>query len=98
MKKRQQDEMRRDYIQQKSYQIVEMLECEWWCRLYKSDESVESHLRENFPYGRLLSEEKLLFGVIDGQLFGYVQCDIEVPERLRDYFSNFPHFFSKILL
>ena len=95
LKKRQQDEMRRDYIQQKSYQIVVMLECEWWCRLYKSDESVESHLRENFPYGRLLSEEKLLFGIIDGLLFGYVQCDIEVPERLRDYFSNFPHFFPK---
>ena len=30
VKKRQQDEMRRDYIQQKGYQIVEMWECEWW--------------------------------------------------------------------
>ena len=29
-KKRQQDEMRRDYIQQKGYQIVEMWECERW--------------------------------------------------------------------
>ena len=28
--KRQQNEMRRDYIQQKCYQIVEMWECEWW--------------------------------------------------------------------
>ena len=37
-----------------------------------------------------MSEEGLLRGVIDGQLFGYVQCDIEVPEHLRDYFSNFP--------
>ena len=46
--------------------------------------------RKNFPYRRPLSEEGLLQGVIDGQLFGYVQCDIEVPEHLRDYFSNFP--------
>ena len=46
--------------------------------------------RKNFPYRRPLSEEGLLRGVIDGQLFGYVQCDIEVPEHLRDYFSNFP--------
>ena len=30
VKKRQQDEMRRDYKQQKCYQIVEMWECEWW--------------------------------------------------------------------
>ena len=89
VKKRQQDEMRRDYIQQKGYQIVEMWECEWWS-LYKADASVKSHLRENFPCRRPLSEEGLLQGVIDGRLFGYVQCDIEVPEHLRDYFSNFP--------
>ena len=30
MKKRHQDKMRRDYIQQKGYQIVEGWECEWW--------------------------------------------------------------------
>ena len=29
VKKRQQDEMRRNYIQGKGYQIVEMWECEW---------------------------------------------------------------------
>ena len=90
VKKRQQDEMRRDYIRQKGYQIVEMWECEWWCRLYKSDESVKSHLRENFCYWRPLSEEGLMQGIIDGRLFGYVQCDIELPEHLPDYFSNFP--------
>ena len=58
VKKRQQDEMRRNYIQQKCYHIVEMWECEWWS-LYKTDASVKSHLRENFPYKRLLSEEQL---------------------------------------
>ena len=93
VKKRQQDEMRRDYIQQKGYQIVEMWECEWWS-LYKSDASVKSHLRKNFPYRRPLSEEGLLHGIIDGQLFGYVQCDIEVLEHLRDYFSKFPRIFK----
>ena len=28
-------------------------------------------------------------GITDGRLFGSVHCDIEVPEHLRDYFSNF---------
>ena len=75
-----------------------MWECEWWCRLYKSGESVKSHLRENFPYKRSLSGEGLLQGIIDGRLFGYVQCDIEVPEHLRDYFSNFlPKFRNTIV-
>ena len=58
IKKRQQDEMRRDYIQQKGYQIVEMWECDRWS-LYKTDASVKSHLRENLPYKRPLSEEQL---------------------------------------
>ena len=84
VKKRQQDEMRRDYIQEKSYQIVEMWECEWWCRLYKTDASVKSHHREDFPYRRPLSEEGLMQRILDGRLFGYVQRDIEVPKHFRD--------------
>ena len=33
-------------------------------------------------------------GIIDGRLFGYVQCDIEVPDHLQSYFSNFPLIFK----
>ena len=93
VKKRQQYEMRRDYMQQKCYQIVEMWECESWS-LYKTDASFKSHLRKNFLHRRPLSEEGLLQGIIDGRLFGYVQCDIEVPEHLRNCFSNFPPIFK----
>ena len=85
VKKRQQIEMRRDYIQQKGYKIGEMWECEC-CSLYKTDASIKSHLRESFPCRRPLIEEQLLRGIIDGRLFGYVQCNIEVLEHMRDYF------------
>ena len=97
IKKRQQDEMRRDYIQQKGYQIVEMWECEWWS-LYKTDAPVKSYLRANFLYKRPLSGEQLVRQIIDGRLFGYVQCDIEMPEHLRDYFSNFPPIFKNTVV
>ena len=69
VKKRHQDDMRRDYIQQNGYQIVEMWECEWWS-LYKTDSSVKSHLRKNFPYRRPLSEEGLMQGIFDGRISG----------------------------
>ena len=36
--------------------------------------------------------------IIEGRLFGYVQCDIEVPEHLRNYFSNFPPIFKITLM
>ena len=31
-------------------------------------------------------------------MFGYVQCDIEVPEHLRDYFSNFPPIYKNAVV
>ena len=69
-----------------------MWDSEWWS-LYKTDASVKSHLRENFPYRRPLSEEGLMQEIIDGRLFGSVQCDLQVPEHLRDYISIFPPIF-----
>ena len=89
--------MLKEYIQQKGYKISEMWKCNWW-ELYRTDASVKSYLRANFPCKRLLSEEQLLKGIIDGRLFGYVQCDFEVPEHLRDYFSNFPPNFKNTVV
>ena len=89
--------MRKEYIQQEGHKINERWECNWW-ELYRVYAPVESYLRANFPYKRPLIEEKLLQGLINGQLFGYVQCDIEVPEHLRDYFCNFPPIFENTVV
>ena len=37
-------------------------------------------------------------GIIDGRLFGYVQCDIVVPEYLSEYFSHFPPTFKNTVV
>ena len=66
-----------------------MWECERW-RLYKTTTNVKLHIREKFAYRLSLTEHQLLEGIKKGNLFGYVQCDIEVPETLRANFSNFP--------
>ena len=34
----------------------------------------------------------------EGKLFGYLQCDIEVPEILRAIFANFPPLFKITLV
>ena len=36
-----------------------MWECKWW-ELYQIDATVKNHLRENFPYQRPLSEERVM--------------------------------------
>ena len=92
-KKREMDQMRKQYIKEKGFNVVEMWECEWW-NLYKTTTCVKEHLRESFPYERPLREESLLEQIRSGKLFGYVQCDIEVPEELKEKFANFPPIFK----
>ena len=93
-KKREMDQMRKQYIKEKGYIVFEMWECEWW-KLYKTTTCVKEHLRESFPYKRLLREETLLEQMRSGKLFGYVQCDIEVPEELKKKFANSLPIFEK---
>ena len=59
IKKREQHQLRKEYIQQKGYKIIEMWECKWR-ELYRTDGTVKSHLRENLPYQRPLSEERFM--------------------------------------
>ena len=91
--KREMDQMRKQYIKEKRYNVVEMWKCEWW-NLYKTTTCVKEHLRESFPYKRPLREENLLEQIRSGKLFGYVQCDIEVPEELKKKFASFKPIFK----
>ena len=96
-KKRELNALRRHYIQEKGFKVIEMWECEWW-RLYKTTKTVKQHIREHFPYRRSLAAEQLLEEIKKGKLFGYVQCDFEVPENLRSNFNNFPPIFKNTLV
>ena len=92
-KKREMDQMRKQYIEEKGYVVVEMWECGWW-NLYKTTTCVKEHLRESFPYKRPLGEEKLLEQIRSGKLFGSVQCDIEGTEEFKKNFANFQPIFK----
>ena len=48
IKKREQDHMRKEYIQQKGYKIIEMWECNWW-ELYRIDATVKKLSSNKFP-------------------------------------------------
>ena len=87
------DQMRKQYVKEKGYNVVEMWECEWW-NLFKTTTCVNEHLRNSFPYKRSLREESLLEQIRSGKLFGYVQCDIELPEELKKKFAISPPIFK----
>ena len=58
-RKRKLDALRRPYIQEKGFKVIEMWECEWW-RLYKTTNTVKKHIREHFPHRRSVAAEQLL--------------------------------------
>ena len=63
---------------------------------HKTDNIVKQHLRGSFHYKMPRREERLLENIKSGSLFGYVQCDIQVPEKLREVFANFLPIFENI--
>ncbi|XP_075263345.1 uncharacterized protein LOC142354893, partial [Convolutriloba macropyga] len=93
IRKREHDELRRDYLRNKGYNIVEVWECKWWERV-KEEENVRNHVRKNFPFKLPMKQESLLAKKRDGKMFGYVQCYLEVPDGLKYKFSNFPPIFK----
>ena len=87
------DDMRREYIEEKGYKVEEMWERDWW-ESFKTDDKIKNHVRPRFPYKRPLSTDSLLAKIKDGSLFGYVQCDLVVPDELKSKYANFPPIFK----
>ena len=88
--------MRKEYNQQKGYKIIEMWECQWWS-LYKTDATVKSYLRANFPYKRPLSEEQLLKELLMGDSLAMSHVILKCLNTCATNFLTFPQF-SKTLL
>ena len=92
-KKREMDDMRREYIKEKGYKVEEMWECDWW-ESFKTNDKIRNYVRTHFTYKRPLSTDSLLAKIKDGSLFDYVQCDLVVPDELESKFANFPPIFK----
>ena len=48
-KKREMDDMRREYNKEKGYKMEEMWECDWW-ESFKADDKIKNHVRTHFLY------------------------------------------------
>ena len=63
--------------------VVEMWECDW--------------KRERDPPPRQkwkMTQQQIIAAVVDGTLFGMIECDIHVPTELRPYFSEMQPIFK----
>ena len=67
-------------------ETVEMWECDW--KELRDEPDVKIFL--DIPRHRkwTMTEQQILAAVIDGTLFGMVECDVRVPDNLREYFAE----------
>ena len=67
--------------------VVEMWECDW--------------KRERDPPPRQkwkMTQQQIIAAVVDGTLFGMIECDIHVPPELRPYFSEMQPIFKNTFM
>ena len=57
---------------------------------------MKNHVGTHFPFTRLLSANSLVQNIRNEKMFGYVQCDLSVPDELKAKISNFPPIFKNI--
>ncbi|XP_078681083.1 uncharacterized protein LOC144916013 [Branchiostoma floridae x Branchiostoma belcheri] len=87
-----------EYLRKCGYTVVEMRECEWLA-MVRADDRLSSFLAgRKTPTEHLpdMTEERVLQAVRSGQLFGAVECDIEVPADLKSHFSEMPPIFKNV--
>ena len=67
-------------------EVVEMWECEW--KEICKEPDVKSFLAPASRPRWTMTQQQILAAVVDGTLFGMVECDVRVPDELKDYFSE----------
>ena len=81
--------------------VVELWKCEW--KKMRRDPHVKRCLDAAFSRRRrhvqwTMTSQQILSGVRDGTVFGMIECDICVPEELRDHFAEMQPVFKNISL
>ena len=76
--------------------VVEMWECEW--KEVRNESDVKTFLTPSSRPRWTMTQQQILSAVVDGTLFGMVECDICVPEELQDYFSEMQPIFKNAMV
>lgn len=87
------------YIKDQGYRVIDLWECQW-LEMKKTNRDLQrfiaAKLRRPFDRVQSPSQEQILEAVITEKIFGCVLCDIEVPDSLKDYFSEMCPIFKNI--
>ena len=80
--------------------VIELFQCQWEDQKRDNPEidafieRKQLNLKSAFHGKRNITKEDILQKVRSGEFFGLIQCNIHVPERLREKFSDLPPIFK----
>ena len=90
-----------DYIRHLGYSFVSIWECEWQ-KMVSDNSTLKTFLKAFFDtafgINKSYTQSELLQLIEDDRLFGFVECDIHVPDHLTDKFSEMSPIFKNVSL
>ena len=83
-------------LQDKGYTIEIIWEKDWEALVTQQPE-IKAYISQRHTFThfkKYSSQDQIIKYIKDGHLFGFVECDIEVPDQLKDYFSEMTPIFK----
>ena len=77
---------------QRHVKVVEMWECGW--KEKRKEPDVKSFLAPARRQKWKMTQQQIITAVVDGTLFGMVECDVRVPSELRAHFAEMQPIFK----
>ena len=74
--------------------VVETWECDW--KELRKEPDVKSFLAPARRQKWKMTQQQIITAVVDGTLFGMVECDVRVPEHLQDHFAEMQPIFKNV--
>ena len=95
---RTRDHQRVQNLQEKGYNVEIIWEKDWQALLTQRLE-IKVYLVQHCTFThfkKYLTQDQIIQYIREGRLFGFVECDIEVPEQLKEYFSEMTPIFKNV--
>ena len=77
-------------LQDKGY-MVEIIWGKDWEALLTQQPEIKAYISQHRTYAhfkKYLNQDQIIQYIQDRRFFGFVECDIEVPDQLKEYFSE----------
>ena len=89
-----------EYLIEEGFRVIEMRECQW-TNAKRYSTQVGEFVRERFnTWSKMnrgpLTQNAIIDAIARGDIFGMVECDIEVPDELKPRFSEMPPIFKNV--